>query len=217
VLRNCGYVFSSTVHERLDAIDQRSSEMDNALLQASIRMAERIRESAAFTVAASCDPKLNNPVMALTVFLYSHLGSRTVVDTDNGRGNLSELLQGTGYEVSNLEPGRVMPEHVGLMRVAERDLETLQASNGQYPEVVILQDPEKIEHAVSAMRQRGFHWHLVIYKDGPDSGKYFAGYVTRVPWNEGSLVFFRDRHTFAEAQAWCSAVLRRTYFRYAPK
>jgi hypothetical protein len=216
VLRNSGHAFSITMHERLDAIEQRSSETDNALLQASIRMAERIRETTPFTVATTCDPKLSDPVVALAVYLYSHLASRRVVDADKARGNLSEVLQSAGYEVSKLEPGCALPERVALMRLAERDLETLGTSGAEQPEVVIIQDPEKLEHTVTAMRERGFHWHLVIYRDGPDDpGRYFASYITRVPWNEAKLVFFRDRHVFAEAQAWCSAVLRRTYFRYA--
>jgi hypothetical protein len=216
VLRNSGRAFSITVHERLDAIEQRSSETDNALLQASIRMAERIRETTPFTVATSCDPKLSDPVAALAVYLYSHLASRTVVDAETARGDLSEVLQAAGYEVSNLEPGSRLPERIALMRLAERDLETLGSSAAEQPEVVIVQDPEKLEHAVTAMRQRGFHWHLVIYRDSPDDpGRYFAGYTTRVPWNEARLVFFRERRVFAEAQAWCSAVLRRTYFRYS--
>jgi len=64
------------------------------------------------------------------------------------------------------------------------------------------------------MRDRGYHWYLVIHGNAALSGEsFYANCAVCVQGDVGRAFFFRDRETFAEAQSWCAALLKRTYFR----
>jgi FkbM family methyltransferase len=67
------------------------------------------------------------------------------------------------------------------------------------------------------MRDRGYLWYLVIYRVwGKNETAFFSNHDQPVPGSWGNLVFFRQREIFDHAQAWCSAVLPRTYFKHIP-
>jgi hypothetical protein len=87
------------------------------------------------------------------------------------------------------------------------------------PEVVILQVADSFAAAVEQMRDRGYHWYLVIHvKDRGDAlssaGSFYANYPVRLEGDTSHAFFFRERETFSQAHFWCAALLRRTYFRF---
>ncbi len=72
----------------------------------------------------------------------------------------------------------------------------------------------RLEGVVAEMRSRGYPWHIVLYRiPGSDRVGYYSNYAHAVPDSWGNVFFFRDYGVFAQAQDWCSAVLRRTYFK----
>lgn len=152
VLKMCGHALTLTVHERLDAMEQHMTATDQALLQANIRLAERLREGARFVVVESPEVKAHPPVRALRDFLAA---------------------QGT------------LARHV-LSQTAPAELRPL----------------------VKEMAHSGYAWYIVIYGES-----FYANLPYALPEGPGDVVFFRDFETFHNALNWCSAMLRRAYFR----
>jgi hypothetical protein len=151
-LRMCGHAFSITVHERLDVLEQRQAETDHALLQANIRLAERVRESARYTVVECAEATLQPPLKVLLEFLIAQGASPKNLHTEALTSELRPLVQ--------------------------------------------------------SMATRGLPWFLVIYGDS-----FYANLPYPLPEGAGDIVFFRDYDTFLDALDWCTAILRRTYFR----
>lgn len=104
ILRMCGHAMVSTIHERLDRIEARSSEVEASLLQASIHTIETLREMNHAVVAESSDGRVYTAELALMEFLYSHLPGRTAVDIAANEGDVSKALLDTGFEVYAFEP-----------------------------------------------------------------------------------------------------------------
>src|SRR5271169_4553769 len=117
LLRLCGHALTSTVHERLDWIEQRfdhleshppptrSAETEAALLQASIHMIENLHALAG-RIVVETGATHASPEAALAAFLYSYLPNRAAIETQ-GRTNLA--LAEAGYEVYAFDanqPGR---------------------------------------------------------------------------------------------------------------
>lgn len=70
------------------------------------------------------------------------------------------------------------------------------------------------ESMVNEMRQRGYPWHIVLYRIwGRNHIAYYCNHGRSVPESWGNIFFFREYETFAHAQTWCAAVLPRTYFK----
>jgi hypothetical protein len=208
LLKMCGHAFLSTIHERLDVLERYTRnaafpETQAALLQASIHTVETLHELADRVVVETHDAKLQSPEVGLIEFLYSFLPTRKAVTTRE----TAACLQSCGYEVSIFEPGQAIPGDAGVVWMDT-------PRNSSSP-VTIISFRNRVEDAVREMRSQGYSWHIVLYSVPEKRAAYYSNYAGAPPNSSGNIFFFRDYNTFAQAQAWCSAVLPRTYFKPA--
>jgi hypothetical protein len=223
ILKMCGHAFTATVHERLDTLEQRSAETDNALLQASLRIAERMQEGASHTVA-EISPQ--GPPLAAWVrlieYLYSYLPSRRAAllgETLVSGRTLAAVLDKTGYETTTCQPEEPILDDLGVL-VSGAALELAHLNAARLPAMVVTEAPEALDQLVREMSGRRYFWYLVVNGDAAKDGSaqsvasFYANYAVRVPGATAHVFFFRDRETFVEARSWCAALLRRTYFRH---
>lgn len=207
VFRMCGHALSITVHERLDVMEQRRAETDNALLQASVRLAERVREGARYTVIETPEAGLLDPGLALAVWLYSHLPSRKAVAAGARAEVLLAALAQAGYETCSVAPGAAWPEEAALALLdSTGDLRGLRGT------VVVTDLPDDLLRVATVLRGQGYFWHLALYQQEVGEPGYYVNYTYTVDHVQGRVFFFRDPVIFAQAEAWCAAVLNRTYF-----
>ncbi|MCW5977370.1 MAG: FkbM family methyltransferase [Bryobacteraceae bacterium] len=74
-----------------------------------------------------------------------------------------------------------------------------------------------LEELAAAMKERGYRWHIVLYRVwGRPHLAFYANHRRAVPKSWGNAVFFREWDLFREAHQWCAAALPRTFFRPAP-
>jgi hypothetical protein len=202
LLRMCGHAFFSTLHERLDALERQTRnaafpETQAALLQASIHTVEKLHELTDHVVVETDDYKSLNPEIGLMEFLYSYLPTRQAVLTGATDSRFAEYLRAAGYELSTSDTIR---EDAGLVM--------LDSARVVHCPVAVV----KLPSDVNEMRAHGYHWYIVLHRD---SGGRIGFYANRPPASLGSVFFFREYATFWHAQAWCAAVLPRTYFKPA--
>jgi FkbM family methyltransferase len=70
-----------------------------------------------------------------------------------------------------------------------------------------------IDEQVRVMRQRGYHWHIVVYRiTNSDETAFYCNCAQSVPDSWGNVVFFQNYNLFSQALKWCSAVMPMTYF-----
>jgi hypothetical protein len=201
------------------------------LLQASIRMAERMHLGATYAVVeAATDHAPDNPLsncwIRLIVYLYSHVPSRraAIMGTSSIEGSglsgvdLAGILDKAGYETITYAAQTPIPDDVGVLIASASG--AAQEFAERRPAVVITEVADGFAQRVGELRDRGYHWYLVVQEDvvqddpANSDGSFYSNYPFRVPGATGHVFFFRDRETFVEAQSWCAALLRRTYFRF---
>lgn len=120
-----------------------------------------------------------------------------------------------------------VPSQVGLVKIDTEgfDLEVIKGMGDfRYPVVVAeFWDPSfpfaqsgamnYLKDMVPAMRQRGYAWHVIIYRTwGSHDISYYCNsdYSFEKSW--GNVFFFRDQPVFSEALKWCNATMPATYF-----
>ena len=208
VFRMCGHAVSITVHERLDVMEQRRAETDNALLQASVRLAERVREGARYTVIETIEAELLDPALALAAWLYSYLPSRKAVAVGARAETLLAPLTQAGYETCSLAPGGAWPEDASLVFLdSTADFRDVRSA------VIVMDLPNDLGRVATALRGQGYFWHLVLYQQEVGETGYYANSTYVIEHVCGRVFFFREPGLFARAETWCAALLNRTYFR----
>ena len=130
--------------------------------------------------------------------------------------------------LAGLQDAGTLPENIGLVKIDTEgyDLEVVRGmGERRYPVVATeFWDSEipfgganqlyTLESLVGEMRRRGYLWHIVLYRIwGQNQSGFYCNHDKSVPKTWGNVVFFQDYPVFAQAQAWCSAVLPRTYFK----
>jgi hypothetical protein len=141
--------------------------------------------------------------------------NRQISTTTAGAGGAHSAAGGTSVTKSTssgTEPA--IPGAIGIMSAGGDALAVLNEI-GDFGACVIAADLEPgFEELVPEMRGREYHWHVAVYRSpSRDGASYFANYPRTIPDAEGSVFFFRDYRVFAQAQAWCTAALPRTYFK----
>jgi FkbM family methyltransferase len=131
--------------------------------------------------------------------------------------------------LSELHEEGVIPADAGFVKIDTEgyDLEVIRGmGDRRYPAVMVEFWDTNIPFATSGllytldtmvgeMRQRGYLWHIVIYRVwGKNQTAFFCNHDRAVPGSWGNILFFQQREIFVEAQHWCSAVLPRTYFKH---
>jgi len=119
----CGHALTSTVHDRLDAMERelriaKLVETNTALLEASIHVVENLHALAGRTIV---ETELSDVSVeaALMAFLYSHVPGRVAITIDCDREGTDALLR-AGYEVYALKAGELAITRVngGMSHVA---------------------------------------------------------------------------------------------------
>lgn len=130
--------------------------------------------------------------------------------------------------LSQLHLSEEIPQNIGLVKIDTEGFE-LEVIHGmgdfKYPVVMTeFWDRQmefgksttlnKLEDQVPEMRQRGYQWHIVIYRVwGSHDIAYYCNYSQAVDNSWGNIFFFQDYEIFNHALRWCSSVLPMTYFR----
>ena len=213
ILRMCGHAFTTTVHDRLETMEQRQAETDNVLLRASLRLAEQVRRSGRYEVLASEDPKNFRPALALARHLYSMFPAHGAcvigchsMNRGSGDAGWPAELSAMGY---TLEPEIAASGPLAIVRICG----ALELGNSR-PAVVIADLEAAAVDRVNAMRTLGYGWHIVLEQpvQAREAGRFYANYPVILPEWRGHTMFFRDHATFLYALHWCEAVLRQVYF-----
>ncbi|AGY58139.1 hypothetical protein [Gloeobacter kilaueensis] len=132
--------------------------------------------------------------------------------------SLAEENTAAGWTLMDLHTSGKLPEAIGLMYFGA-GTDVLWALSGQneqrYP-VVALPLPPVAEHwptLVSGLRERGYHWHIGLYRVG-NGGEmsFFCNARQPIEAAQGTVFFFTEQTLFAEARDWGRAVLPVTYF-----
>lgn len=130
--------------------------------------------------------------------------------------------------LANLHRTDAVPADIGLVKIDTEgyDLEVIRGMDDfHYPVVLaefwdrgipfgksgLLYTPESL---IEEMKTRGYGWNIVIYRIwGRNQRAFYCNHSSSVPESWGNIIFFRGYDLFAQAQAWCSAVLPRTFFK----
>jgi len=213
-LRMCGHALVSTVHDRLDGIEEQLNtrlgdleiavealaESQTSLLQASIETARFMRRQQPPIVVSA--PAETGPLCAareLLDYLYSYLPGRAALVQGS-----SDLLSARFEIVAQAGPD------VG---VALFDSSWGPEESPPAP-LVVIEWRESFEGLPARMRELGYWWQLVLYRKRDESGEpsFYANDDRTPPEAHGHVFFFREASLFQQAQAWCAAVLPRTFF-----
>jgi hypothetical protein len=66
---------------------------------------------------------------------------------------------------------------------------------------------------VNAMKERDYHWHLVIYRIwGSSDVSYYCNSAYSLDNSWGNVFFFQDYQVFHQALLWSASVMPATYF-----
>jgi len=152
--------------------------------------------------------------------LTKHSLAEGLVFTDTVSVNVRTL--------ESLHQSSTIPEDIGLVKIDTEgfDLEVIKGMGShQYPIVVAEFWDAKFPFAqtgamnllkdmVQEMRQRNYHWHIVIYRvSGSPDVSYYCNHQYSVDNSWGNVFFFQDYNIFSQALMWCSSVIPVTYFR----
>ena len=139
----------------------------------------------------------------------------------------NESVPVTVKTLAGLHDTGEVPSQVGLVKIDTEgfDLEVIKGMGDFRYSVVVAEfwDPgfpfaqtgamNYLKDMVPAMRQRGYAWHVIIYRiwGGHDISYYCnSDYSFDRSW--GNVFFFRDHAVFSEALKWCNATMPATYF-----
>jgi FkbM family methyltransferase len=146
----------------------------------------------------------------------------------------TETLQVPVRSLESLHQTGEIPTDIGLVKIDTEgyDLEVIQGmGKARYP-VAIAEFWDKqhifgqsgtlnqLEFLVEAMKQRDYHWYLVISRvDKPSDLNFnyeiffYGNYPKTVETSWGNVFFFREYEVFKQAFSWCSAFIPLVYFR----
>jgi FkbM family methyltransferase len=157
--------------------------------------------------------------------LYNSLMQHSMLDDLFFDGTTQEVMV---RSLESLWRSAEIPEEIGLLKIDAEgyDLEVIRGMGSHAGPAVVLAEfwdsnfafgksgaQNRLEDLVCEMRQRRYHWHIVIYRTGDnDDISFYCNYDRSVENSWGNAFFFQDYAVFKEALQWCSAVLPQTYF-----
>jgi len=139
----------------------------------------------------------------------------------------NEVIPVSVKTLASLHQSGELPSHVGLVKIDTEgfDLEVIRGMGDlRYPVVVAeFWDPNFpfaqtgsmncLKDMVPAMQQRGYSWHVIIYRIwGSSEISYYCNSAYSLDKSWGNIFFFQDHAVFSEALKWCSATMPATYF-----
>ena len=139
----------------------------------------------------------------------------------------TETVPITVTTLETLHQQQQVPSEVGLVKIDTEgfDLQVIQGmGDWRYPVVVAEFWDEKfpfgefgvdnrLPSLVEAMKLRGYHWFIVIYRVFPNNEvSFYCNHLISVGSSWGNIFFFQEHSVFSEALKWCSCVMPATYF-----
>ena len=139
----------------------------------------------------------------------------------------TDTIPVTVKTLASLHDGEELPKDIGLVKIDTEgfDLEVIKGmGNYRYPVVVAEFWDEnfpfgrsgamnQLPDLVKAMKERDYHWHLVIYRIwGSSDVSYYCNSAYSLDNSWGNVFFFQDYHVFHQALLWSASVMPATYF-----
>ncbi|TRV43938.1 MAG: FkbM family methyltransferase [Microcystis panniformis Mp_MB_F_20051200_S9] len=139
----------------------------------------------------------------------------------------TDTISVTVKTLASLHDTEELPKDIGLVKIDTEgfDLEVIKGMvNYRYPVVVAeFWDQNfpfgrsgamnQLPDLVNAMKERDYHWHLVIYRIwGSSDVSYYCNSAYSLDNSWGNVFFFQDYHVFHQALLWSASVMPATYF-----
>ncbi|NCR20408.1 MAG: FkbM family methyltransferase [Microcystis aeruginosa L111-01] len=139
----------------------------------------------------------------------------------------TDTISVTVKTLASLHDTEELPKDIGLVKIDTEgfDLEVIKGmGNYRYPVVVAeFWDQNfpfgrsgamnQLPDLVNAMKERDYHWHLVIYRIwGSSDVSYYCNSAYSLDNSWGNVFFFQDYHVFHQALLWSASVMPATYF-----
>jgi FkbM family methyltransferase len=139
----------------------------------------------------------------------------------------TDTIPVTVKTLASLHDTEELPKDIGLVKIDTEgfDLEVIKGmGNYRYPVVVAeFWDQNfpfggsgamnQLPDLVNAMKERDYHWHLVIYRIwGSSDVSYYCNSAYSLDNSWGNVFFFQDYHVFHQALLWSASVMPATYF-----
>lgn len=139
----------------------------------------------------------------------------------------TDTISVTVKTLASLHDAEELPKDIGLVKIDTEgfDLEVIKGmGNYRYPVVVAeFWDQNfpfgrsgamnQLPDLVKAMKERDYHWHLVIYRIwGSSDVSYYCNSAYSLDNSWGNVFFFQDYHVFHQALLWSASVMPATYF-----
>ena len=139
----------------------------------------------------------------------------------------TDTIPVTVKTLASLHDGEELPKDIGLVKIDTEgfDLEVIKGmGNYRYPVVVAeFWDQNfpfgrsgamnQLPDLVNAMKERDYHWHLVIYRIwGSSDVSYYCNSAYSLDNSWGNVFFFQDYQVFHQALLWSASVMPATYF-----
>ncbi|TRT80308.1 MAG: FkbM family methyltransferase [Microcystis sp. M_OC_Ca_00000000_S217Cul] len=139
----------------------------------------------------------------------------------------TDTIPVTVKTLASLQDAEELPKDIGLVKIDTEgfDLEVIKGmGNYRYP-VVVAEFWDKnfpfgrsgamnqLPDLVKAMKERDYHWHLVIYRIwGSSDVSYYCNSAYSLDNSWGNVFFFQDYQVFHQALLWSASVMPATYF-----
>jgi FkbM family methyltransferase len=123
--------------------------------------------------------------------------------------------------LESLRSSGEIPHNAGLLKIDTEgfDLEVIRGMGSARYQVVMtefwdsqhpfgLSGNGNLQDTVKEMKERGYYWHVVIYRvDETSTLSYYLNRDQTIAKSWGNTIFFQDYLMFVRAAAWCESVL----------
>jgi len=135
----------------------------------------------------------------------------------------TETVQVAVRSLESLHRSQEISTDIALVKIDTEgfDLEVIRGMGTfRYPVVVsefwdrhhFFRDSGALSDLVREMRQRDYHWYIVMCRDSDtNTVSYYCNYDQTPDRSWGNAFFFQDYNLFTNALKWCAAVLPQTY------
>ncbi len=201
----------------LEKLQQRLSQ--NANFHAIPYPLGAVDEKRAFYVSADLkDLKRYDDITFYNSLLPHSLGESLV---------FQESIPVTVRSLAGLHRSNQIPPQVGFIKIDTEgwDLDVIKGTEEyRYPVVMIVFGDSSfplgrvgarnsLNEMVPAMRERGYSWHIVIYRIWAEARiSFYCNSMHSFEHSWGNVIFFQDHTVFLEALKWCNATMPPTFF-----
>ncbi|HIK38657.1 MAG TPA: FkbM family methyltransferase [Geminocystis sp. M7585_C2015_104] len=140
--------------------------------------------------------------------------------------SFTETVTVTVKTFASLQKSGILPTDIGLVKIDTEgfDLQVIRGMGETNCPVIITEFWDeccpfgkgetfnRLPDLVFEMRQRGYHWHIVIYRIwGREKISFYCNQTESLENSWGNVFFFKDYNLFSQAYRWVAFVLPETY------